>query len=305
MAHTHEQIQERAKEHAQTGKELLRIDNLSIGFLQDRTVVPTIKNVDLYINEGETVSIVGESGSGKTVTCRSMLGLVPRPPAVYTGGHIWYDGKDLVSLTKKEWPAIRGSQISMVFQDPMTALNPVFTIGKQMENVYLYQGKQSVYSRLSKNKKVMKQEARARSLYLLEKMELPDPEGMLERYPFELSGGQRQRIIIALAMIHTPRLLICDEPATALDVTVQASINKELVRLVKEEGISMVYITHNLGVAKEVSDRTYVMRLGEVVEKGSTEDVFLRPQHPYTQSLLDALPRVTGKPISQQAEVIS
>ena len=279
----------------QSGKELLRIENLCIGFLQDRKVIPTIKHVDFYINEGESVSIVGESGSGKTVTCRSMLGLVPRPPAVYTDGHIWYGDKDLVTVSKKEWHSIRGSEISMVFQDPMTALNPVFTIGKQMENVYLYQGKKSIHSKLKTNKKTLKQEARARSLYLLEQMHLPDPEGMLKRYPFELSGGQRQRIIIALAMIHTPRLLICDEPATALDVTVQASINKELVRLVKEEGISMVYITHNLGVAKEVSDRTYVMRLGEVVEKGDTEDVFLRPAHSYTQSLLDALPRVTGK----------
>lgn len=274
---------------------LLKVEDLSISFKQDNKEIPTIKNVNLYINEGESISIVGESGSGKTVTCRSMLGLVPRPPAVYTGGHIHFKGKDLVNMTEKDWREVRGQEISMVFQDPMTALNPVFTIGQQMENVYLYQGKRSTYSKLRKSKSDLKKEARERSLYLLEKMHLPDPEGMLKRYPFELSGGQRQRIIIALAMIHTPRLLICDEPATALDVTVQSSINNELVRLVKEEGISMIYITHNLGVAKEVSDRTYVMQLGEVVEEGPTDKVLLNPQHPYTKQLLDALPRVTGK----------
>ncbi len=283
---------------------LLKVEDLSISFKSDNQLVPTIKNVDIEIREGESISIVGESGSGKTVTCRSMLGLVPRPPAVYTGGHIWYDGKDLTTLTKKEWRGIRGADISMVFQDPMTALNPVFTIGHQMENVYLYQGSRSVHSKLGKAKKTLKKEARERAIYLFEKMHLPDPAGMLERYPFELSGGQRQRIIIALAMLHTPKLLICDEPATALDVTVQAAINEELIRLVKEEGISMIYITHNLGVAKNVSDRTYVMRLGEVVEQGATEDVFLNPQHDYTKALLDALPRVTGKKRTAGEEVL-
>lgn len=285
-----------------TNKPLLKVENLCISFKNDQQVVPTIKNVNIHINEGESISIVGESGSGKTVTCRSMLGLVSRPPAVYTDGHIWYDDKDLMTLTNKEWLGIRGAEISMVFQDPMTALNPVFTIGKQMENVYVYQGKNSVHSKLSKSKKVLKREARERSLYLLEAMKLPDPEGMLDRYPFEISGGQRQRIIIALAMIHTPRLLICDEPATALDVTVQSAINTELKRLVKEEGISMIYITHNLGVAKDVSDRTYVMKLGQVVEEGATDDVFLNPQNDYTKALLEALPKVSGQ--SQPEEVV-
>ena len=274
---------------------LMEVNNLCISFKIDDKLVPTIKNVNLHIDKGECISIVGESGSGKTVTCRSILGLVPRPPAVYTDGSINYDGKNLVNITDKEWRDIRGSEISMVFQDPMTALNPVYTIGKQMENVYIYQGKKSIHSKLGKKKSVLKAEARERALYLIKKMSLPDPEGMLKRYPFELSGGQRQRIIIALAMIHTPKLLIADEPGTALDVTVQSSINTELKRLVKEENIAMIFITHNLGVAKDVSDRTYVMKLGRIVEEGKTDDVFLNPKDEYTKSLLDALPKVTGK----------
>lgn len=274
---------------------LMEVNNLCISFKIDDKLVPTIKNVNLHIDKGECISIVGESGSGKTVTCRSILGLVPRPPAVYTDGSINYGGKNLVNITDKEWRDIRGSEISMVFQDPMTALNPVYTIGRQMENVYIYQGKKSIHSKLGKKKSALRAEARERALYLIKKMSLPDPEGMLKRYPFELSGGQRQRIIIALAMIHTPKLLIADEPGTALDVTVQSSINKELKRLVKEENIAMIFITHNLGVAKDVSDRTYVMKLGRIVEEGKTDDVFLNPKDEYTKSLLDALPKVTGK----------
>ena len=274
---------------------LLEVNNLCISFKVDDNLVPTIKNVSLHIDKGECVSIVGESGSGKTVTCRSLLGLVPMPPGVFTNGSINYGGMDLTKITDKGWRKIRGSEISMVFQDPMIALNPVYTIGKQMENVYIYQGKSSIHSKLDKKTSVLKKEAKERSLHLLEKMKLPDPEGMLNRYPFELSGGQRQRIIIALAMIHTPKLLIADEPGTALDVTVQSSINEELKRLVKEENISMIFITHNLGVAKDVSDRIYVMKLGEVVEEGKTDEVLLNPKNEYTKSLLEALPRVTGK----------
>ena len=275
--------------------ELLSIKNLCISFKRERQIIPTIQNVDISLKEKEVISIVGESGSGKSVTCRSILGLVPTPPAIFTDGSIEYRGKELIGLSKKEWLAIRGSEISMVFQDPMTGLNPVFTVGQQLENVYLYQGKKSVHARLTKSKKMLKQEARERSIELLTKLKLPDPEQMLYRYPFELSGGQRQRIIIALAVVHTPKILICDEPGTALDVTVQYAINQELRRLVEDEGISMIYITHNLGVAKAMSERTYVMRLGEIVEEGLTNDVFLNPQEDYTKSLLAALPSVTGK----------
>lgn len=271
---------------------LLEIRNLHVSFKNDDQIVPTLKNVNLHVNKGELITIVGESGSGKTVTVRSILGLVPTPPAVYGSGEIRFEDRDLLRMKDNQWQEVRGRKISMVFQDPMTALNPVFTVGQQMENVYIYQGVKSRWSLSGAEKRRRKTAARARSLALLEKMSLPDPERLLNRYPFELSGGMRQRIVIALALIHTPKLLIADEPGTALDVTVQASINKELQRLVKEENISMIYITHNLGVAKEMGERTYVMRYGEVVEEGRTAEVFAAPRHAYTQALLNSVPKL-------------
>ncbi|MGX6980232.1 ABC transporter ATP-binding protein [Vagococcus elongatus] len=271
---------------------LLEIKDLCLSFKNDETLVSTLHHINLSLREGELVTIVGESGSGKTITVRSILGLLKSPPAIYTNGKVLYKGQDLLTFRKEEWRKIRGKEISMIFQDPMTALNPVFTVGEQMENVYLYQGFKKRPLFFKRPSKKEKKEAKYRSLELLEKMRLPDPEGLLNRYPFELSGGMCQRIVIALALIHTPRLLIADEPGTALDVTVQASINKELQRLVKEEGISMLYITHNLGVAKEMGERTYVMQYGKIVEEGATDDVFLNPQDQYTKDLLSALPKL-------------
>ena len=271
---------------------LLEINNLSISFKTDDGEIPTIKNVSMHINEGEIITVVGESGSGKSVTIRSIMRLIAAPPAVYTGGEIVYKGKDLLKASEEEMRRLRGSEISMIFQDPMTALNPVFTIGEQMENIYIYQGHKSTRSKLPRSKKVMRKEARERSVELLSKMSLPNPEGILGMYPFELSGGMKQRVIIAMALIKTPRLLLADEPGTSLDVTVQASINEELKRLVIEEKISMIFITHNLGVAKQLGERTYVMKLGEVVEEGPSEEVFLNPREEYTKSLMDALPRI-------------
>ena len=271
---------------------LLEINNLSISFKTDDGEIPTIKDVSMHINEGEIITVVGESGSGKSVTIRSIMRLIAAPPAVYTGGEIVYKGKDLLKASEEEMRRLRGSEISMIFQDPMTALNPVFTIGEQMENIYIYQGQKSTRSKLPRSKKVMRKEARERAIELLSKMSLPNPEGILGMYPFELSGGMKQRVIIAMALIKTPRLLLADEPGTSLDVTVQASINEELKRLVIEEKISMIFITHNLGVAKQLGERTYVMKLGEVVEEGPSEDVFLNPREEYTKSLMDALPRI-------------
>jgi ABC-type dipeptide/oligopeptide/nickel transport system ATPase component len=271
---------------------LLEINNLSISFKTDDGEIPTIKNVSMHINEGEIITVVGESGSGKSVTIRSIMRLIAAPPAVYTGGEIVYKGKDLLKASEEEMRRLRGSEISMIFQDPMTALNPVFNIGEQMENIYIYQGQKSTRSKLPRSKKVMRKEARERSIELLSKMSLPNPEGILGMYPFELSGGMKQRVIIAMALIKTPRLLLADEPGTSLDVTVQASINEELKRLVIEEKISMIFITHNLGVAKQLGERTYVMKLGEVVEEGPSEEVFLNPREEYTKSLMDALPRI-------------
>jgi len=273
-------------------EKLLEIKHLEISFKTDEGIIPTIKDVSIHVNKGETITVVGESGSGKTVTVRSILGLVPAPPAIYTTGEIMFEGKDLFKASDENWRTIRGSEISMVFQDPMTALNPVFTIGDQMANIYLYQGKKSTHSKLAKRKKNLRKDADARSLELLEKMSLPNPAALLKRYPFELSGGMKQRIIIAMALIKTPKLLIADEPGTALDVTVQASINSELKRLVAEEGISMIYITHNLSVARQLGERTYVMQYGRVIEEGPTDEVFLNPKNQYTKDLIKALPRI-------------
>lgn len=271
---------------------LLEINNLSISFRTDDGEIPTIKNVSMHIDEGEIITVVGESGSGKSVTMRSIMRLIATPPAIYTGGEILYKGKDLLKVSEEDIRKLRGSEISMIFQDPMTALNPVFTIGEQMENIYIYQGQKSTRSKLPRSKKVMKKEASERSIELLAKMSLPNPEGILGMYPFELSGGMKQRVIIAMALIKTPRLLLADEPGTSLDVTVQSSINEELKRLVLEEKISMIFITHNLGVAKQLGERTYVMKLGEVVEEGISDEVFLNPREDYTKSLMDALPRI-------------
>ncbi len=271
---------------------LLEIRDLDIGFRNDEGIAPAVKGVSLFINEGEIVTIVGESGSGKSVTVRSILRLLPSPPAVYSKGEILYKGRNILAMPEDELRLLRGSEISMVFQDPMTALNPVFTIGQQMENIYLYQGRESTRARLPKRKGVLKKEAKDRSIHLLEKMHLPDPEHLLNRYPFELSGGMKQRVIIAMALIKTPKLLLADEPGTSLDVTVQASINAELKRLVEEERIAMFFITHNLGVAKQLGTRTYVMKLGEVVEEGSSENVFLDPKTDYTRHLLEVLPKI-------------
>ncbi len=274
-------------------KHLLEIKNLDIGFRNDeREVVPTIKDVNIHINEGEIVTIVGESGSGKSVSVRSILRLIPSPPAIYSRGEILYKGQDILKMKEEEIRQLRGSEISMVFQDPMIALNPVFTIGQQMENIYLYQGKNSTFGALGRKKSILKKEAKERSIHLLEKMSLPNPEHLLKMYPFELSGGMKQRVIIAMALIKTPKLLLADEPGTSLDVTVQASINMELKRLVEEENIAMFFITHNLGVAKQLGTRTYVMKLGQVVEEGFSQDVFLNPQTDYTKHLLDVLPKI-------------
>ncbi len=272
---------------------LLEIRGLSASFRRDGATIPTLHDVDLTVDSGEIVTVVGESGSGKTVTARSILRLVPSPPISYDAGEILFEGEDLLRLPERRLRALRGRDISMVFQDPTTALNPVFTIGTQMQNVFLYQGgRHSSRLRAVRHSRRTAQ-ARERSIELLAKMSLPDPEGLLDRYPFELSGGMCQRIVIALAMVHRPKLLIADEPGTALDVTVQASINAELRRLVEREGIAMIYITHNLGVAKHMGSRTYVMERGRVVESGPTQRLFEDPQADYTKALIAAVPRLT------------
>lgn len=273
---------------------LLEVKDLKINFHTYEGTAQVINGVNLKVNKGEVISIVGESGCGKSVTVRSILGLLPSPPAEYVEGEIRFNGQSLLNLKEREWQEVRGRNISMIFQDPMTSLNPVFTIGQQLIDVYMYQGRsQSVFMN-RKKKKQLRQEGRKRAIDILEKMRIPDAEGILERYPVELSGGMRQRILIALALMHTPQLLIADEPGTALDVSVQDQILIELKRLVEMEGISMIFITHNLGVARMVSDRIYVMYAGEVIEEARTEQLFTESYHPYAKGLFQSIPKLNG-----------
>ncbi|UFJ39264.1 ABC transporter ATP-binding protein [Brevibacillus humidisoli] len=271
---------------------LLEVRDLKINFNTYEGTAQVINGVNIEVKKGEVIALVGESGCGKSVTVRSMLGLVPTPPARYVNGDIRFEGKSLLNLSEDAWQQVRGRGISMIFQDPMTSLNPVFTIGQQLMDVYMYQGRKNLWLG---SKKELRAKARARAIEILEKMRIPDPEAMLDRYPVELSGGMRQRILIALALIHNPKLLIADEPGTALDVSVQDQILIELKRLVEMEGISMIFITHNLGVARMISDRTYVMYAGEVVEEAKTDLLFSEQYHPYTQGLLSSIPKLSGR----------
>lgn len=277
-----------------TDESLLEVKDLKINFKSYEGIAEVINGVSLNVKKGEVISLVGESGCGKSVTVRSMLGLVPTPPAKFVKGDIIFEGKSLLNLSEKEWQKIRGKGISMIFQDPMTALNPVFTIGEHLIDVYMYQGRSNTLFMSRKEKQSLRKKGRERAIELLDKMRIPDSESILERYPVELSGGMRQRILIALALIHTPKLLIADEPGTALDVSVQDQILMELKRLVEIEGISMIFITHNLGVARMISDRVYVMYAGEVIEEAPTTTIFKESFHPYTKGLLSSIPKLNG-----------
>lgn len=273
---------------------LLQIKDFKVQFKTLDGIAKVINGVNITLNKGEVIALVGESGCGKSVTVRSILGLVPSPPAEFSGD-ITFEGRSLLNLNENEWRQIRGRGISMIFQDPMSSLNPVFTIGEQLMDVYMWQGKKKTLFRTPKEKRELRQKARARAIEILEKMRIPDPEGILDRYPIELSGGMRQRILIALALMHNPKLLIADEPGTALDVSVQDQILVELKRLVQEEGISMIFITHNLGVARMISDRTYVMYAGEVAEEANTDTLFHEQLHPYTKGLMQSIPKLSGQ----------
>jgi len=259
---------------------LLRIEGLCVEFTGDRGASRVVEQVSLSIRPGETVGLVGESGSGKTVTSLSVMRLVPSPPGRVVGGHIWFEGRDLLDLSFKDMRELRGTGISMVFQDPMTSLDPAFTIGSQLvEAQRLHQ-------------KVTKAQARARAIELLELVGVPAPEARLRQFPHQLSGGLRQRVMIAIALANEPRLLIADEPTTALDVTVQAQILDLLRRLQRELGMAILFVTHDLGVIADLCDRVAVMYAGQIVEEASVHDLFARPQHPYTEGLLGAMPQV-------------
>ncbi len=269
---------------------LLQIKNFSVDFVTDSGTTSAIKNISFEINHGETVAIVGESGSGKTVTSLSVLQLLPSPPAKYKSGEILFseDGistVNLLNLSDKEIRKIRGNKISMIFQEPMTSLNPVKTCGAQViEAMRIHQD-------------ISQKEAEEKTVKLLEQVKLPNGSSMLHRYPHEISGGQKQRVMIAMAISCNPSLLIADEPTTALDVTVQKTILELIKELQVKQQMSVIYITHDLGLVSEIADKVIVMYKGEVVECGTIKNIFLNPQHPYTKALLSCRPDASSKGI--------
>ncbi|MBK8090050.1 MAG: ABC transporter ATP-binding protein [Chitinophagaceae bacterium] len=267
---------------------LLDIKNLEVEFKTEEGLVKAIHGISFSIDKAETVAVVGESGSGKSVTSLSALQLIPQPPAVYPNGEIIFTKKDgstinMLKASATELQTIRGNEIAMIFQEPMSSLNPVFTCGSQvMEVIQLHQ-------------KVNKEEASKRTLQLFEKVKLPNPEAMLHRYPHQLSGGQKQRVMIAMAMSCNPSLLIADEPTTALDVTVQKTILQLIKELQQETGMGVLFITHDLGVVHDIADKIVVMYKGEIVEQGTVAEIFHQPKHPYTKALLACRPALHPK----------
>ncbi|OKP78756.1 peptide ABC transporter ATP-binding protein [Paenibacillus sp. P3E] len=259
---------------------ILKIEDLHTHFFTDRGEVPAVDGVDLYINPGEVLGVVGESGCGKSVTSLSILKLVPNPPGKIVSGHIWLKGRDIVPLKEKELRKIRGDTVSMIFQEPMTSLNPLFTVGQQIiETVRLHRG-------------LAKKDARAHAVDMLRKVGIPRPEAIIDEYPHQLSGGMRQRVMIAMSISCSPELLIADEPTTALDVTIQAQILDLIRKLNEEQGTAVMLITHDLGVVAEMCHRVAVMYAGKVVEEGSVRDIFKNPLHPYTRGLIESVPRM-------------
>ncbi len=258
---------------------LLEVKNLRTGFKTDDGYFTAVDNVSFKLEKGKTLGIVGESGCGKSVTSLSIMRLIPTPPGKIESGEILFEGKDLLRLSEEDMRKIRGNDIAMIFQEPMTSLNPVFTIGNQIgEAIALHQ------------KNLTKQGVRAKTIEMLKLVGIPESEKRVDEYPHQLSGGMRQRVMIAMALSCNPKLLIADEPTTALDVTIQAQVLDLIRKLQREFNASMVLITHDLGVVAETCDDVAIMYAGRVVEYGSVEDIFHRPKHRYTKGLLDSIP---------------
>lgn len=261
---------------------LLKLDELKTYFYTEDGVVKSVDGVTFEIYKGETLGVVGESGCGKSVTSLSIMRLIPNPPGKIADGHIWFEGEDLVTKSEADMRKIRGNDISMIFQEPMTSLNPVFTVGQQIaESIILHQ-------------KVSKKEAMQKAIEMLRKVGIPSPEKRVNEYPHQLSGGMRQRVMIAMALSCNPKLLIADEPTTALDVTIQAQILELMKELKDEFNTAIMLITHDLGVVAEVCQRVAVMYAGKVVEYADVNTIFSRPQHPYTWGLLRSIPKMDG-----------
>ncbi len=265
--------------------DLIQIQNLSVEFKTDDGVVKAVKNISFNIPKGKTVGLVGESGSGKSVSSLAIMRLIPNPPGKVTSGKIMFEGKDLLTIPESAMRDVRGNRISMIFQEPMTSLNPVFTVGDQIsETLILHQG-------------LDKKAAFERAVELLDQVGIPNPKERVHAYPHEMSGGQRQRVMIAMAIACKPDLLIADEPTTALDVTIQKQILDLIAKLQEQYKMSVLFITHDLGVIADIADEVVVMYRGDIVEQGNSEQIFTKPQHPYTKGLLACRPSLERNPL--------
>ena len=259
---------------------LLQVKDLRTHFFTDEGVVRAVDGISYDVQEGETMGLVGESGCGKSVSALSILRLIPSPPGKIVGGEVWFDGQDLLKVNEEEIRHVRGNRIAMIFQEPMTSLNPVLTIGRQITEA------------LELHLKMNRNAANRRAVELLEMVGIPEAHSRLNDYPHQFSGGMRQRVMIAMALSCNPKLLLADEPTTALDVTIQAQILEILARLSSEFKTAVIIITHNLGVVARYADRVNVMYAGKIVESGSAREIYGRPRHPYTLGLLRSVPRL-------------
>lgn len=259
-------------------EKILEVKDLNVTFDTYSGSVQAVRGVNFDLRKGETLAIVGESGSGKSVTTKALMGLIPKPAGKIPKGEILFDGKDLTKLNDKQMSKIRGRDISMIFQDPMTSLNPTMKIGKQ------------IMESLIKHQKMNKAKARERAIELLELVGIPKPADRIDQYPHQFSGGMRQRVVIAIALACNPKILLADEPTTALDVTIQAQILELMKDIQKKTDASIVFITHDLGVVANVADRVAVMYAGKIVEIGTVDDIFYNPKHPYTWGLIGSMP---------------
>jgi oligopeptide transport system ATP-binding protein len=257
---------------------LLEVKDLRVSFNTYNGEVQAVRGVNFELNKGETLAIVGESGSGKSVTTSALMGLLPKPQAVIKSGEILFEGQDLVKKSNKEMQKVRGKDISMVFQDPMTSLNPTMKVGNQ------------IMEGLIKHQNMNRTDAKKKAIELLDQVGIPHPEDRLNQYPHQFSGGMRQRVVIAIALACNPKILIADEPTTALDVTIQAQILELMKEVQKEMDSAIIFITHDLGVVANVADRVAVMYAGKIVETGTVDDIFYNPKHPYTWGLLGSMP---------------
>ena len=263
-------------------EKILEVKNLSVSFKTYNGLVQAVRGVDFDLYKGETLAIVGESGSGKSVTTKAILGILQKN-AVIGSGEILYNGEDLTKYKEKDFYKIRGKEISLIFQDPLSALNPIMKIGKQITEALILKEKMSHAA------------AKKRALELMEMVGITNPEVRYEQYPFQFSGGMRQRIVIAIALASNAKIMICDEPTTALDVTIQAKILDEIRRIKEEQHLSVIFITHDLGVVANMADRICVMYAGKIVEVGTSEEIFYHPAHPYTWALLSSMPDLETK----------